>query len=43
MFDFDIMTQAESECYTYVKLDRIETDLETFEEEITNLGEWIND
>ena len=41
--DFNTMTQAEPECYTYVQLNRVETDLETFEEEITILGEWTND
>ena len=38
--DFNAMTQAEPELYTYVKLSRVETDLETFEEEITILREW---
>lgn len=41
--DFNAMTQAEPELYTYVKLSCVETDLETFEEEITILREWVND
>jgi len=41
--DFYTMTQVEPELYTYVKLSRVETDLETFEEEITILREWVND
>lgn len=41
--DFYTMTQAEPECYTYVKLDCIKIDPRTFEEETTNLSEWIND
>ena len=35
---FYTMTQAEPECYTYVKLDCIKIDPRTFEEETTNLG-----
>ena len=41
--DFYTMTQVEPELYTYVKLSRVETDLEAFEEEITILREWVND
>ena len=40
--DFNTMTQAEPECYTYVKLDRIEIDPRTFDA-ITILREWVND
>ena len=41
--DFNTMTQAEPECYTYVQLNRIEIDTRTFEEEVTVLEEWVND
>ena len=41
--DFNTMTQAEPECYTYVRLNRIEIDTRTFEEELTVLEEWVND
>ena len=41
--DFNTITQAEPECYTYAKLNRIEIDPRTFEEEVTTLGEWFND
>lgn len=41
--DFNTMTQAEPDLYTYVKLSRIETDLRTSEKETTILNEWFHD
>ena len=43
MSDFNTMTQAEPDLYTYVKLSRIEIDLRASEEEITILVEWFHD